>query len=393
MAFGDIISADHASILIAAGKPILRSGMKQLLHSEGYNVVAAADGEEALTILRKTPYLPELIVSDVELPPATGFEFLRAVRQNPDWLAIPFLLLTEHPGLDAVREGYLLGADDCLAKPFDREQFLLIVQSKLRRQAELMARIERQEAALNAAKQSLAHMVAHELRTPLVSIRMATDLLARQINHLSAKQIQEMIDILQNGSVRMSRVVEQIVLLTSLESGALQESLREDLQPSPVRNAVIGAIDRARQFSYRQHENPVHFDELDPGALVQCDLAALKHALAEVISNAMVFSGPDGPVHLLQWVSDGRVWVTITDYGPGIPEDELPHVFQPYHQFGRNKYEQQGIGIGLTLARGIIETHGGTFELCSVLGRGTQVIIGLPLCTDCSADDALPLEG
>ena len=393
MAFGDIISADHASILIAAGKPILRSGMKQLLHSEGYNVVAAADGEEALAILRKTPYLPDMIVSDVELPPATGFEFLRAVRQNPDWLAIPFLLLTEHPGLDAVREGYLLGADDCLAKPLDREQFLLIVQSKLRRQAELMARIERQEAALKAAKRSLARMVAHELRTPLVSIRMAAEILAREVNRLETTQIQEIIDALQNGSVRMSRVVEQIVLFTTLESGALQESLQDDLRPSPVRNAVIGAIDRARQFSYRQHENPVQFDELDPGALVQCDLGALKHALAEVISNAMTFSGPDGPVHLLQWVSDGRVWVTITDYGPGIPEDELPHVFQPYHQIERHKYEQQGIGIGLPLARGIIEAHGGTFELCSVSGRGTQIIIGLPVCLECSPEAVLPLDG
>lgn len=393
MAMLDTISTDRARILIAAGKPLLRNGMRQLLESEGYGVVSAADAEQALTTLRNAPDLPDLIVSDVELPPDDGFKFLRAVRQNPDWLVIPFLILTEHTGLDAIREGYLLGADDCLAKPLDRERFLLIVRSKLKRQAELLERIERQETALKAAKRSLAHMVAHELRTPLVSIRMAVEILAREANRLDAKQIQEMIDALQNGSVRMSRVVEQIVLFTTLESGALQESLQDDLHPSPVRSAVIGAIDRARQFSYRQHENPVQFDELDPGALVQCDLGALKHALAEVISNAMAFSGPQELVHVLQWVSDGRVWVTITDYGPGIPEAELPHVFQPYHQIERHKYEQQGIGIGLPLARGIIEAHGGTFELCSVSGRGTQIIIGLPVCLECSPEDVLPLDG
>lgn len=365
--------------------------MKQLLQGEGFEVVSAADGEEALTTPRRATSLPDLIVSDVDLPPVSGFELLRAIRQNHDWHSIPVLLLTEHSGLDAVREGYQLGADDCLAKPLDRERFLLIVRNKLKRSAELLERIKSQEAALNAAKRSLALMVAHELRTPLVSISMATDILTREINRLDSKQVQEMIDIMQNGSVRMSRVVEQIVLFITLESGALKESMKEGMRPSPVRDAVIGAIDRARQFTYRQPDNPLQFEELDPGALVRCDLGALKHALAELISNAMAFSTPEQPIHISQWVSDGRVWLTITDYGPGIPEDELPYVFQPYHQVERHKHEQQGIGIGLTLARGIIEAHGGTFELCSVANRGTQVIVGLPHCLACAAADIIPI--
>lgn len=388
----DIGSPAASNILIAAGKPYLRNGMKHLLQNEGYHVELAADGNEALATLRKTNRPPDIIVSDVDLPPTTGFEFLRAFRENADWSSIPFLILTEHSGLDAAREGYLLGADDCLPKPLDREHFLLVVRSKLKRQADLLKQIHTQKLALDAAKRSLTLMVSHELRTPLVSISMATEILARELNQLDARQLQEMIDIMHNGSVRMSRVVEQIIMFVTLESGALRESLSHGLRPSPVRDAVISAIDRARQFSYLRCDNPVQFDELDPNALIRCDLGALKHALAEIISNAMVFSQPDQPVHLTQWVSDNKVWVTITDYGPGIPDDELAHAFQPYGQVGREKYEQQGIGIGLPLARGIVEAHGGTFELCSVSGRGTQVIIGLPECDACSADDILPFE-
>jgi signal transduction histidine kinase len=385
-------SPSEVNILIAAGKPYVLNGMKHLLQSEGYLVELAADSNEALSTLRKAGRLPDMIVSDVDLPPSDGFDLLRAVRENQDWAGTPFLILTGQTGIEAMREGYLLGADDCLPKPLDREHFLLVVRSKLVRQAQLLEQIRLEKQALDAAKRSLSLMVSHELRTPLVSINMATEILAREINQMDPHELQEIVEVMHNGSSRMSRVVEQIIMFVTLESGALKETLNEGLRPSPVRDAVIGAIDRARQFTYQRRENPVLFDELDPDALIRCDLGALKHALAEVISNAMTFSRPDQPVHLMQWVSDDKVWVTITDYGPGIPEEKLAHAFEPYQQYNRDKYEQQGIGIGLPLSRGIIEAHGGTFELCSVPGRGTQVIIGLPVCDICSQDDILPFD-
>lgn len=384
-------SSTATTILVAAGKPSFRHGVQYVLQKEGFEVWLAADRDEALAALRKAPYTPHLIISDVDLPPCDGLEFLRTIRENGAWLGIPFLFLAEQDELEFARQGYLLGADDCLTKPLDREQFLLIIRGKLKRSAELQEHLAAQRSTLEAAKSAFTLMVAHELRTPLVSISMAADILSRQISGLGLTEFQDMIDIMLSGSVRISRVVEQVILYIALDSGALHETLAAGVRASPVRDAVIGAIDRARQFSYVHRENPVQFDELDPDALVQCDLAALKHALAEVICNAMAFSRPDKPVQITQWVSDGRVWVTITDYGPGIPADELPYVFQPYRQLNRQTYEQQGIGLGLPLARGIIEVHGGAFEFCSVLDRGTQVIISLPLCKENGA--AMPEFG
>lgn len=370
----------EATILLAAQEPALQHGVRHLLLKEGFDVLVSTDGRQALETLNTRKQPPDLIVSDVDLPPQDGLEFLRTIRANRSWLTIPFLFLTDRHEFESLRQAYLLGADDLLHVPMDRERFLFAIRSKLKRYAELRAQIDQQQRALDEARHEFASMVAHELRTPLASISMAAEILARHFGGRSLPEVQEIIDVMEHGSVRMTRVVEQMVLYMTLESGALKESISAHLRPSPVRDAVIGAIDRARQFHYRGWKNLVHFDELDPNALIWCDLGAVKHALAEVISNAITFAAPDQPIQLTQWVSDGRVWVTVTDYGPGISAEDLLRVFEPYRQVERRKHEQQGIGIGLPLARGIIEAHGGIFELCSVVNRGTQVIIGLPVC-------------
>lgn len=382
------IAPDSAppTILLVEDTPLLLQGAERTLRHEGYDVLRATNGEEALAVLARADRAPDLIISDIEMPKMDGLALLRAVRHNPVWLGIPFVFLTDSDSPEYMGQAALLGADDYLLRPLDRSRLLFVMRSKLTRQAELLDHIWKQQRALDTAKNELTLMVAHELRTPLVGMQMAIEILSRGVDTVSRSQLQEMLDVIRAGSTRMSRLVEQAILFVILESGALAESIAAESIPSPVRDAVIGAIDRARQFDYRRKENEIHFEELDPDALVLCDLSALKHALAELIANANAFATPENPVQLTQWVSKGRVWVTVTDYGPGIPEGELAHVFEPYRQVERRKHEQQGIGIGLVLARGIIEAHGGTFELCSVTDRGTQVIVGLPVCNSFQAE-------
>lgn len=146
-----------------------------------------------------------------------------------------------------------------------------------------------------------------------------------------------------------------------------------------MREAITGGVDRARQFCYRQTNVPVQFDEQSPEVLIYGDMGALKHAMAELLANAMAFSPAKEVVLIEQWAAGKTVWVSIVDRGPGIPDNELERVFEPYRQANRQKYEQQGIGIGLPLARGIIEAHRGSLEIYSVVGKGTQALVGLPI--------------
>jgi signal transduction histidine kinase len=107
-------------------------------------------------------------------------------------------------------------------------------------------------------------------------------------------------------------------------------------------------------------------------------ISALKHALAEVITNALNFSPQSGEVVVTQWEANGYAWLTITDHGPGIPEDRLKLTLKEYEQLDRKTQEQQGMGLGLPLANRIIEAHSGMLQINSVVGSATRVTIKLP---------------
>ncbi|HEX3051746.1 MAG TPA: response regulator [Aggregatilineaceae bacterium] len=368
------------TILFVDDNQALQRSVERLLRVEGFQVILADDGTAALNILNKEG-VPDLIISDVAMPNMDGFELFEEVRQRAEWLNVPFIFLTARDQMKDLRQGYELGADDYLIKPFEQERLLLVIRSKLKRRAELQEHLNVQQAAIDAAKRELSMMVAHELRTPLVSITMVTDILSREFDRMEVNQAKEMVEMMHSGSVRLNRLVEQMVMYVQLTSGALLTAIQSHLRPSYMREAVIGAVDRARQFSYRQQDIPLRYDEHDPDAQIMGDLAALKHALAELLSNAMAFSTPKNEIEVVQWSADHRVWLTITDQGPGIEPEHLARVFEPFYQANRTHYEQQGIGIGLALSQGIIQVHGGTLELKSRVGVGTRATVSLPIWT------------
>lgn len=360
--------------------PALLRSMERLLRVEGYQVALAIDGKEALHHLETVPPLPDLIISDIAMPHMDGFEFFEAVRSREDWLDIPFLFLTARDQIDDLRRGYSLGADDYLVKPLDQERLLLVVRSKLKRRTELLERIHVQQDALEKAKTNLALMVAHELRTPLVSISMVADILTREMTQMDETQVGALLATMQSGSIRLTRLVEQMVMYVQLQSGSLTDAVQQHLRPVEVQDTIVGSIKRTRQFDYRRRRIPIQFEAQAEGVKVAGDINSLRHALSEVMTNAIMFSHDDAHIQVTEWVADGLVWTAVTDNGPGIPPDELPRVFEPFYQVNRQRHEQQGIGLGLTLAKGIVEAHHGSVEVQSRLGQGTLVTLALPAC-------------
>jgi len=365
-------------ILFADDNAALLRTVDRLLRMEGFRVLVAADGEEALRRLETSRPVPDLIISDIGMPRMDGFALFEAVRQRHEWLSIPFLFLTARDQIEDLQRAYALGADDYLVKPLEQERLLMIVRSKLKRREELVGYLQAEQHALDAAKQELAIMVAHELRTPLVSISMVSDLLARELSKAQEEQVSDLLDAMRSGSSRLTRLVEQMVMYVELQSGALAGEVRKQTRACFIHEAVRDAVARAQQFDYRQRSIPVNVEEYNPEATVTCDPGSLRHALAELIANASAFSPSKGKIVLTEWASDGYVWISISDSGPGIPEEELERVVEPFHQANRRKFEQQGIGMGLPLAKGIIEAHGGALELQSRVGQGTLVTVCLP---------------
>jgi two-component system sensor histidine kinase/response regulator len=350
-----------------------------LLKMEGYSVMLASDGNEAMQRMKTAAPLPDLIISDITMPGMDGFEFYRALRKHDQWTDIPFIFLTARDQVEDLEQGYSLGADDYLVKPLDQARLLWIVRGKLKRREELRARINAQIEELKKAKQDLATMVAHELRTPLVSITMVADILAQEMEILSAVQVREMLDAMQSGQVRLHRLVEQMVMYVEMKSGVLATTIRGMMRPRLVNDILNEAVKYAQQMDYRQRGIRFRLEVDSPDAIIQCDQNSLRQALGEILLNAMAFSKPDGEILVVQWASEKWTSIAITDRGPGIPEEELTRVFEPFYQVNRQWFEQQGIGVGLTLVKGVVELHGGVVEIQSNPEHGTQVTVTLPV--------------
>ncbi len=347
----------------------------EILELEGFDVLGAADGEQGLELARKQR--PDLIICDIMMPRLDGYGVLLALRGQPETAAIPFILLTAKADRMHMRHGMELGADDYLTKPFSAVELIAAVHARL---AKHQAIARESEKSLERAKHRLMQTITHELRTPLVSINTVMEIISRQLGQLSPEQLRELLDSMSAGSKRLSRLVEQIVLITQLESGLLtREGVARDGLPVRVSEIILAAVDLARRFAYRHPDVIVRVDERDQESTVLCDTRALKHALAELISNALGFSPEGSEVMIAQWRADDRAWISIVDSGPGMSPEQVAQALGAFQQIDRETQEQQGVGLGLPLARQIIEAHGGTFELSSVEGRGTQVVISLPV--------------
>jgi signal transduction histidine kinase len=365
-------------VLFVDDEAEIRESIQALLEAGNVHVTTAEDGSDALQQMQRG-LRPDVIIADIEMPVMDGFAFYQAVRANDAWLPIPFIILTAHDDKANFRRAMLLGVDEVLIKPLDAERLLLTIYNRVKRTQELTRYAEAAQETLDFVRRDVARMFTHELKTPLVSLNMVTELLTRHTGDLSSQEARDLIASLEAGNTRLNRLLRQMELLIQLDTGELPKLIRIAARPGPLWDALTAAVSRARSFSYRQRDIPVHYDPGPENGQIVAEWNSLTHALAELLSNAMAFSPPDGVVKVRQWLENGRACLSISDSGPGIPESSQGDLFRRFHQVQREKHEQQGIGMGLYLSRYIVESMGGTLKLISEEGRGTTVTISFPL--------------
>src|SRR5690606_718051 len=143
-----------------------------------------------------------------------------------------------------------------------------------------------------------------------------------------------------------------------MKVGALTpESIAQNGINTAIWDILTTSVNLGRKFAYRNRELPVYIDDKEGNVTVRCRLNVLRHAFAEIISNAIAFSPDDGQLDVVQWVEDGNIFVSVKDPGPGIPAQAIETVFKEFEQIDRQRQERQGLGLGLPLARKVIETH------------------------------------
>ncbi len=362
------------TILVTEDHWALQQAVRDLLTDAGYRVLTATDGVEALELMHETR--PDLIVADVMMPRMDGFELFDKVRENPDWVTIPFIFLTAKAEPEDIIKGKGMGAEDYITKPFNPDELLAVVSARLKRAEAIQ---EASEAEFDRLRRQIVSVLSHELRTPLTYIRGYTDLALEDLHTLPPEALQDFLMGIRRGTQRLSRLVEDMLLLVQIESGRLKEDFAAHCHvvddPTPL---IHKAMSKYEEKALSQQSALILRAEPPYTPIAVCDVF-LVDALGRLLDNALKFSnGTQKPVVIDVESRPNWLEIAVTDYGIGIPVAEIPNLFQKFRQINRERYEQQGIGVGLYIARQLILLHGGDIDVDSEPGEGSTFTVRLP---------------
>jgi len=233
-------------------------------------------------------------------------------------------------------------------------------------------RLRERAEALDRAQQDLVAVVSHDLRNPLGAVLLGIATL-RRWPQLDAARVRESLDSIHRAAERASKLVHDLLDVARIDAGRLQ------LERSPV---DLGALAREAADWMRPLlaeaglRCDVRCEEGMPPALL--DRERIFQVLSNLIGNSRKFGRPDSAVSVAVWQEEGEARCCVSDEGPGIDPADLPRIFDRYFQ-GPHGPTAGGVGLGLSIARGIVEAHGGRIWVDSEPGRGSRFTFSLPL--------------
>ncbi len=358
-------------ILVIDDEEWLRDMMRMALQQKGFEVIEAEDGTGGIAKARQQ--LPDLIMCDVNMEKVDGYQVLSTMRGEPATAAIPFILMTGLADEAGMRHGMELGADDYLAKPFTIDALYAAVEARLKKTQALREEAERKLADL---RDHLSLMLPHELRTPLNGILAYGEILTTDAATLQPAEIAEMGQVIQHSGKRLERLVENFLIYAQLEllgtDAQRLSALRNQSTPAAAR--VVETHARAQAQDARR-ANDLILELSDLAVPVSEDYLA--KIADELIQNAFKFSAAGSRVQVALAGDERAIWLAVSDQGRGLSPEQIAQV-GAYMQFDRKMHEQQGLGLGLSIARRLTELHGGTLDIQSEKDTGTTVTVKLP---------------
>jgi signal transduction histidine kinase len=355
---------------------LLRETLREA-HSLPFHLVHASRLSEALELV--AAQAPEVVLLDLSLPDAHGMDTVgRMLRAAPE---VPIIVLTGLADETIAVQAVQSGAQDYLVKgtveggTLARAIRYAIERKRLEgERARLLRNEQEARAAAEAAvmaRDEVLRIVAHDIGNSLSAVKIHARVLERT---LPADQgdVRSRIESIRHLTQQMDRLRQDLLDVAAIEAGRLSFEPAELDVGEVVDDVLAGVTGLAAE------------KEMEVGASIGADLPAawadrerIHQVLSNLVGNAVKFTPHGGRVLVSAVAEDGEARVSVADTGPGIPPEHLPHVFDRFWQARSTR--RAGAGLGLAIARGIVEAHGGEIGAASEPGRGTTFHFTLPL--------------
>jgi signal transduction histidine kinase len=222
---------------------------------------------------------------------------------------------------------------------------------------------------LDRMRSEFVAITSHELRTPITSIRGFARTLAERLDEITEDEVREFLSVIDVQSERLARLVNDLLVVSRIEARRLEFKIQE-VDVGPFLERVGASFDGKGRVKLRRP---------DPSVTARFDPDRVEQVLHNLLDNAVKFSAADSPVLLATNDSEDVLEFTVADHGMGIPRDEIPRIFERFHQLGDPlTREQDGVGLGLYISKRIVDEMGGEIRVSSKVGDGTTFRVRLP---------------
>ena len=357
--------------------------MPSLLEKVGIDyeveVKLANNGHEALAVM--ADYTPDLIVSDIMMPVMDGYEFLRKVQENTQWLHIPFIFLTAKGNKKEILDGHLRGANLYITKPFASIELLELIRSQLDRS--FRRQLANQQNMANL-KKGILQILNHEFRTPLTYVTAYYEMLSESVTRFPDNyNFQEYLRGIQAGCVRLTKLIEDFILVIELRTGEYKSKYQRRAKLVTTINTLVHTAVQKQEEEAARKGIKIELS-LSPDMLpVHGDLQSLQAIFDRLLNNAIKFTPSDNingsRIHITTECQDNNVLISFHDEGIGFPPDIKKQIFDLFFQHNRGIMEQQGAGTGLTVAQGLAELHNGRINVTTQEATGSTFTVLLPV--------------
>ncbi len=353
--------------------------LNSMLTERGYVVRPVPNGRLALNAAEKAP--PDLILLDINMPEMNGYEVCERLKANEELRDIPVIFLSAlNEIIDKVR-AFQCGGVDYITKPFEFEEVLARVETHItlrRFRAEILAKSQELAASyaklreLEELRESLTHMIVHDLRSPLSGTMGCLHiLLTEAAKGLSEPHLNFLRLALSSATELMTRI-DTVLDVNRLEADSV-----------PLKLETVDLVGLAREmaasFEFQRAGHDLQIDAQEPEIHVSCDREMITRVFLNLLHNAVKFSPAASLVRISIARGDNTVRVAVHDQGKGVPPEHSELIFEKFKQVENSKeIARKGFGLGLAFCKLAVEAHRGTIGVESPEPRGSAFWFTLP---------------